>query len=235
MLAVLSIAQLSAQKLKITCEGKEYLLDGNTVVITFNKFKIVGDHARLGDRQEPTLTNISDETLTIDGILTTSNNAYTGVFSWCGFDDQCADVTDGRVEKDGLVLAPGASKNIELHTEVAADAYGSYVANIQLFNDTYEKLGTLSIIYKYNDPTAINDVTVDQQALAVANNTLTYSFANAATRTINLYAVDGKLVKSLSTSAKQGQVQLNDLQQGVYLYTVAQAGKQVATGKALIK
>ena len=86
MLAVLAVAQLSAQKIKFTCEGKDYELNGNSVVIRFTKTMPMGNKVLLGDLMEPTITNISSETLTIDGILKASKNAYNDVIEWCGFD-----------------------------------------------------------------------------------------------------------------------------------------------------
>ena len=49
MLAVLAVAQLSAQKIKFTCEGKDYELNGNSVVIRFTKTMPMGNKVLLGD------------------------------------------------------------------------------------------------------------------------------------------------------------------------------------------
>ena len=238
MLAMLAVAQLSAQKLKITCAGQDYEMNGNNVVVTFNNAKPMGGRVLLGDLMEPTITNINDEELTIDGIMNTSKNAYNGVFEWCGFDGQCTNVDGGRAEKDGLKLAPGASANMQVHTYVSAGAYGTYSATIKLFNNTYDLLGTLTLVYNYNDPsdpTGINDVTVENKSVVVANNTLNYAFDSAAARTISVFSIDGKVVKRINTTAQQGELSLNGLQKGAYVYTIAQEGQQVISGKALVK
>lgn len=238
MLAVLAVAQLSAQKLKVTCEGKDYELNGNFVYINFTKATPMGKKVLLGDLMEPTITNISSDTLTIDGILKASTNAYNDVIEWCGFDKKCTSVIGGRAEKNGLKLAPGASSNLEVHTKVSEGAYGTYTANIELFNNYDEKLGNLVLIYNYVDPASINGingVTVETTHATVANNQFIYSFESAADRTISLFCADGKLAKRITTKAKSGELSLNGLQKGAYIYTIAQEGQTIISGKAIVK
>ena len=239
MLAVLAVAQLSAQKIKFTCEGKDYELNGDSVVINFTKAMPMGNKVMLGDMMEPIITNISSETLTIDGSLSTSKNAYNKVFQWCGFDDLCTHVTGGHAEKTGLKLEPGKSSALQVHAEVSTGAYGTYTANIQLKNND-EKLGNLVLVYNYvkptdTDHTGINGVTVETTHATVANNQFIYSFESAADRTISLFCADGKLAKRITTKAKSGELSLNGLQKGAYIYTIAQEGQTIISGKALVK
>lgn len=235
MLAVLAVAQLSAQKLKVTCEGKDYELNGNNVVINFTKTIPAGNKVILGDFNEPTITNISQEELTIDGILYASKNAYNDVFEWCGFDNLCTTVAGGRAEKNGLKLAPGASSDLKVHTKVSEGAYDTYTATIKLFNNYDEVLGNLVLVYNYADPAGINGVTVETTHATVANNQFIYSFESAADRTISLFCTDGKLAKRITTKAKSGELSLNGLQKGAYIYTIAQEGQTIISGKALVK
>ena len=238
MLAVLAVAQLSAQKLKVTCEGKDYELNGDSVVINFTKAMPMGNKVMLGDMMEPIITNISSETLTIDGSLSTSKNAYNKVFQWCGFDDLCTNVTGGHAEKTGLKLEPGKSSALQVHAEVSTGAYGTYTATIKLYNNYDEKLGILVLVYNYADPASINGingVTVETTHATVANNQFIYSFESAADRTISLFCADGKLAKRITTKAKSGELSLNGLQKGAYIYTIAQEGQTIISGKALVK
>ena len=237
MLAVLAVAQLSAQKLKVTCEGKDYELNGDSGVINFTKAMPMGNKVMLGDMMEPIITNISSDTLTIDGKLSASKNAYKGVFQWCGFDDFCTTVTGGHAEKTGLKLEPGKSSALQVHAEVSTGAYGTYTANIQLKNNE-ELLGNLVLIYNYVNPadhTGINGVTIEPTHVTVTNNQLVYSFESAADRTISLFCADGKLAKRITTKAKSGELSLNGLQKGAYIYTIAQEGQTIISGKALVK
>ena len=228
-LALACVMQLSAQKLQITNGGE--VVDCSTVgVITYTNATQMGKNVSLGSRVDPTITNISDQTITIDATLSTSN---PGIFSWCGFDNLCTVVTN-KAEKNGIVLAPGESKTMDLHTEVASGQYGTYTASV-VFWEGYDKLATVQLKYIYTEDSGINDVKAEGQSVSVQNNTLSYSFSAAAARTINVYSIDGKLAKSLHTNNQQGQLSLNDLQQGVYLYAISQGGQQVATGKALVK
>ena len=229
-LALACVMQLSAQKLQITNGGE--VVDCSTVgVITYTNAIQMGKKVSLGSRVDPTITNISDQTITIDATLSTSN---PGIFSWCGFDNFCTVVTN-KAEKNGIVLAPGESKTMDLHTEVAPGEYGTYTASVVFWENYSEKLATVQLKYIYTEDSGINDVKAEGQSVSVQNNTLSYSFSAAAARTINVYSIDGKLAKSLNTNSQQGQLSLNGLQQGVYLYAISQGGQQVATGKAIVK
>ena len=229
-LALACVMQLSAQKLQITNGGE--VVDCSTVgVITYTNAIQMGKNVSLGSREDPTITNISDQTITIDATLSTSN---PGIFSWCGFDNFCTVVTN-KAEKNGIVLAPGESKTMDLHTEVDPGQYGTYTASVVFWENYSEKLATVQLNYIYTEDSGINDVKAEGQSVSVQNNTLSYSFSAAAARTINVYSIDGKLAKSLHTNNQQGQLSLNGLQQGVYLYAISQGGQQVATGKALVK
>ena len=88
-LALACVMQLSAQKLQITNGGE--VVDCSTVgVITYTDATQMGRIVSLGSREDPTITNISDQTITVDATLSTNN---VGVFSWCGFDGLCTKVT----------------------------------------------------------------------------------------------------------------------------------------------
>lgn len=228
-LALACAMQLSAQKLQITNGGE--VVDCSVVgVITYTDATQMGKKVSLGSRFDPTITNISDQTITIDATL---NASVPGVFSWCGFDNFCTEVTN-KAEKSNIVLAPGESKTMDLHTEVAPGAYGTYTASV-VFWEGYDKLATIQLKYIYTEDSGINDVKAEGQNVSVQNNTLSYNFNTAAARTINVYSVDGKLAKRLNTNSQQGQLSLAGLQQGIYLYAISQGGQQVATGKAFVK
>lgn len=228
-LALACVMQLSAQKLQITNGGE--VVDCSTVgVITYTDATQMGKKVSLGSRVDPTITNISDQTITIDALFNTGN---PGIFSWCGFDNFCT-VVASKAEKDGIVLAPGESKTMDLHTEVTPGAYGTYTASV-VFWEGYDKLATVQLKYIYTEDSGINNVKAEVENVSVLNNNLSYSFATTAARTINVYSIDGKLAKSLNTKSQQGELSLNGLQQGVYLYAISQNGQQVAAGKAIVK
>ncbi len=240
-LALACVMQLSAQKLQITNGGEVicYSQSDDLYNPPFTKYSYTNamtfgkDKVSLGSRDEPTITNISDQNIMVEGIVTV--NTFSP-FSWCGFNNSC-DYFNSRqpsVAKK-ITLAPGESKALELHVETAKGAYGTYTASIKFWVNESEEVAWVILQYVYTEDSGINDVKAEGQRVSVQNNTLSYSFNAAAARTINVYSIDGKLAKSLNTSSQQGQLSLNGLQQGVYLYTISQAGQQVATGKALVK
>ena len=70
--------------------------------------------------------------------------------------------------------------------------------------------------------------------ISIANKTLSYNFNDNTDRTLNLYGVSGKLIKS-ATLAQQGSLTLNDLHHGVYIYEMLTNGKRTAAHKFVIR
>lgn len=238
-LALACVMQLSAQKLQIT-NGGEVICCSQTETRNppFTKYSFTNaipfgkDKVSLGSREEPTITNISDQNITVEGIITINT---ADIFSWCGFDGFCDYLSPNKDITKKITLAPGESKTLDLHVEPIKGAYGTYTASIRFWVNDSEEVAWVILQYIYTEDSGINDVKAEGQSISVQNNTLSYSFSAAAARTINVYSIDGKLAKSLHTNSQQGQLSLSGLQQGVYLYAISQGGQQVATGKALVK
>ena len=95
---------------------------------------------------------------------------------------------------------------------------------------------TISVTLKMtNDPSEAGVSAVKaSHSINVANGTLNYAFANAAQRTINLYAMSGQMVKSISTAKASGAVELAGLRNGIYLYRVVENGKTLC-GKLIVR
>ena len=242
-LALACVMQLSAQKLQITNGGEVicYSQSDDLHNPPFTKYSYTNamtmgkDKVSLGSREDPTITNISDNNIAVEALVTV--NTFNKEFSWCGFGNSCDSFDDPKkatITKK-TTLAPGESKALELHVEPAKGAYGKYTASIKFWVNDTEEVAWVILEYIYTEDSGINDVKAEGQSVSVQNNTLSYSFSAAAARTINVYSIDGKLAKSLNTNSQQGQLSLNGLQQGVYLYAISQGGQQVATGKAIVK
>ena len=243
-LALACVMQLSAQKLQITNGGEVICCSQTetrnppstkysfTNAIPFGKDKVGKDKVSLGSREEPTITNISDQNITVEGIITINT---ADIFSWCGFDGLCDYLSPNKDITKKITLAPGESKTLDLHVEPIKGAYGTYTASIRFWVNDSEEVAWVILQYIYTEDSGINDVKAEGQSVSVQNNTLSYSFSAAAARTINVYSIDGKLAKSLHTNSQQGQLSLSGLQHGVYLYAISQGGQQVATGKAIVK
>ena len=238
-LALACVMQLSAQKLQITnggevicCSQTETRNPPCTKYSFTNAVDFGEETVLLGSYTEPTITNISDQNITVEGIITINTS---GIFSWCGFDGFCNHLSPSQDVTKKITLAPGESKTLDLHAEPTKGAYGTYTASIRFWVNNTEEVAWVILQYIYTEDSGINDVKAEGQSVSVQNNTLSYSFSAAAARTINVYSIDGKLAKSLHTNSQQGQLSLNGLQQGVYLYAISQGGQQVATGKAIVK
>ena len=239
-LALACVMQLSAQKLQISngsevicCSQGENIQDPPFTKYSFTNAVDFGEeNVLLGSYTEPTVTNISDQNITCEAVVTINTS---GAFSWCGFDGFCDYLVPNMAKTKKITLAPGESKTLDLHVEPTKGAYGTYTASIKFWVNDTEEVAWVILQYIYTEVSGINDVKAEGQSVSVQNNTLNYSFSAAAARTINVYSIDGKLAKSLNTNSQQGQLSLNGLQQGVYLYAISQGGQQVATGKALVK
>lgn len=88
--------------------------------------------------------------------------------------------------------------------------------------------------FVYSKDAGIGSTTADAGVKMVGNN-LVYSFASDAPRSLKVYSVDGKLVKSVALSKLNGSVSLGGLQNGVYVYSLLENGKQAKSGKVVLK
>lgn len=148
---------------------------------------------------------------------------------WCGITTQCAFIP-GRSETRNGSLAAGTSADMRLDGWFDAGAYGTHKLTATVTANGEPK--TVNIHFVYNDPTGI--ATPVANALAFANNTLSYSFDTQASRVLNVYNTAGALVKSVAVG-QSGSVSLTGLTSGVYVATVTANGQKVAVRKCLVR
>ena len=249
VVALLGLGSAHAQDLpiKVTCEGKEVnIQDGETLTFAAEPDPFgTSNYVQIGPAKDPIITNVSDEAIELTCTISTSAFGNLGAFkglgnlSWCGFKiGNC--ITFDAKESHTCTLAPGESTDMQFHCILnSTTTYGTVRASVK-FSEDGENLGGYTAKFVYADPddpaAGIENATAnDGNGVSVANGTLSYSFANAAARRISVFAVDGKLVKDASVSAKSGSVSLKNLQAGAYVYTVSQNGKNVQSGKLLVK
>ncbi len=243
--ALLGLGQVNAQDLpfKVTCEGKEVnIQEGETLTFTAeaDPFGTSG-YVQIGPATDPIITNVSDEAIDLTCTISTSAFGNLGDFkgkgelSWCGFNIGSCITFDAK-ETRTCTLAPGESTDMQFHCALKGNdiPYGTVRATVK-FSQDGEDMGGYTAKFVYTDAAGIESTTAAAKGVSVANGTLTYNFATAATRHISVFAADGKLVKDASATAKNGSVNLKSLQSGVYLYSVSENGKNVQSGKVLVK
>lgn len=242
VVALLGLGSAHAQDLpiKVTCEGKEIDLKGGETLTFMARINDFG-YVTMGPETDPTITNVTDEAIELTCTISTSAFNKFGDFygkgnlSWCGFKiGNC--VTFDTKETHTCTLAPGESTDMQFHCLLtSATSYGTIRASVK-FSEDGNDLGGYTSKFVNPNPAGIENATANGgNGVSVANGTLSYSFATAAARRISVFAVDGKLVKDASVSAKSGSVSLKSLQAGAYVYTVSQNGKNVQSGKVLVK
>lgn len=168
-------------------------------------------------------------------ITVTAPGKAFGKLKWCAITGVCEEITQ-KITTRSTQTVVDFSIPMELHAEFNPGQYDSYVVNVELKNGLTRIMSfTIRYVYDAEHATGIAGVTADQAQVVFTGSALNCQFANAASRTVQVYSLDGKLVKSVATSQAQATISLNDLQQGVYVYSVAEGGQKVKSGKVVLK
>ena len=233
-LSIISILALcaNAQKLSWECDGKA-VANGSSVVSTAveNEVKIPGVLETYN--LKPELLLLSD---TEGQVVITAEYVSGPMISVCP--NVCANL-DGDNTKytfDPLEVSANGKADMTIHAALssATEIATAVVKVSAMYVDQPET--TISVTLKMtNDPSEAGVSAVKaSHSINVANGTLNYAFANAAQRTINLYAMSGQMVKSISTAKAAGAVELAGLRTGIYLYRVVENGKTLC-GKLIVR
>ncbi len=230
MMAAAFAATASAQ-IKVTCNGEE--LTNNKVLTFYAEDNGIGE-IKAGPELDPTFTNVSDETQTVE-VEVNAGLGYQGKgLNWCGVTTACADII-GSSETRSVDLKPGDSVPMKLHGVFEEGEYSQYTARVTVWVDETTKVLQFIEKFIYSDPAAVSQVSVADGKVMVSGGTLHYTFGAAKARTLSVYSTDGKLVKSVALSDASGEVALSGLQQGVYVYTLTAGAEKEANGKFLLK
>lgn len=195
---------------------------------------------------EPYITN-NDEDGELRVILSMPSSSKDWQhFTWCGITNLCAEMTSYR-ETRTVSLAAGQSVPIALHADFTEGIYETYTANFEvLFHRgevtdeerlqgvKYETVLSFTQKMVYSDSsTGFENATADEESLEYAQGQLTWSFPTSAARTLKVFSLDGRLVKSVQAGTT-GSLSLNGLSAGTYLCTVQADGKTTATRKVIV-
>ena len=232
-LSLISILALcaNAQKLSWECDGKA-VANGSSVVSTAVENAVIPGYREFHNLK-PELLLLSD---TEGQVVITAEYVSGPTISVCP--NVCANL-DGDNTKytfDPLEVSANGKADMTIHAELssATEIATAVVKVSAMYVDQPET--TISVTLKMtNDPSEAGVSAVKaSHSINVANGTLNYAFANAAQRTINLYAMSGQMVKSISTAKASGAVELAGLRNGIYLYRVVENGKTLC-GKLIVR
>ena len=233
-LSIISILALcaNAQKLSWECDGKA-VANGSSVVSTAVENEVIIPGALEFHNLKPELLLLSD---TEGQVVITAEYVSGPMISVCP--NVCANL-DGDNTKyifDPLEVSANSKTDMTIHAALSsATEIATAVVKVSvMYVDQPET--TISVTLKMtNDPSEAGVSAVKaSHSINVANGTLNYAFANAAQRTINLYAMSGQMVKSISTAKASGAVELACLRTGIYLYRVVENGKTLC-GKLIVR
>lgn len=215
--------------------GDEVINDGDiiTYYATESIDEFEGDTSVVaGPQFDPTFWPTQAGNLSIT--VTAPGKAF-GKLKWCAITVVCEEIKQ-KITTRSTQTVVDFPIPMELHAEFKPGKYDSYVVNVELKNGLTRIMSfTIRYVYDAEHATGIAGVTANQAQVVFTGNALNCQFANAASRTVQVYSLDGKLVKSVATSQAQATISLNDLQQGVYVYSVAEGGQKVKSGKVVLK
>lgn len=226
LLSTILVALTSYAQLEITDDKGNVIENGGTWEFKVEEMELGPGVVILdGAPAAPFLTNkgASSANLTVTVTRTEADK-----LSWCGITTSCQPITNLQ-EVRSTSLGAGQKTPLQLHADFESGQYATYTAEVtaRLGSDTKK----FTIKFVYADPSGIQS--------AQANQTIRYNgqaLQYHATRPaiLNVYSTAGRLVKSERING-DGNLNLNDLNQGVFMYEVVSGGVRMASGKVLVK
>ena len=226
LLSTILVALTSYAQLEITDDKGNVIENGGTVEFIAEVLDLGGGFVILDCAPAaPFLTNkgASSANLTI-----TVKRTETDKLTWCGITTTCLPMTTLQ-EVRSASLGAGQKTPLQLHADFESGQYATYTAEVtaRLGSDTKK----ITIKFVYADPSGIQS-TQANQTIRYNGQALQYRATRPAI--LNVYSTAGRLVKSERING-DGNLNLNDLNQGVFMYEVVSGGVRTASGKVLVK
>lgn len=222
-----------AQSLSFTCDGKT-IENGSTFISDkANIIEIPG----LGTQAQffPEVCIKSNKEANVVVTLTAEDQPV----QFCAFDNNCVIAHPGSsVTKTGALKA-GVDTNLQIEyiPEFSLDASNFTAdATIEAYYEGDESSKISIKLIMSNDPavTPVENVNSDKNTVSYDGETLYYAFNNNAAHTLNVYTTDGKLAMQTALNGQNGNVSLNILSKGIYVYQITGEAAPVY-GKIIVK
>ena len=226
LLSTILVALTSYAQLEITDDKGNVIENGGTWEFKVEEMELGPGVVILdGAPAAPFLTNkgASSANLTV-----TVTRSEADKLSWCGITTSCHEMTNLQ-EVRSTSLGAGQKTPLQLHADFESGQYATYTAKVsaRLGSDTKN----FTIKFVYADPNGIQS-TQANQTIRYNGQALQYHATRPAI--LNVYSTAGRLVKSERING-DGNLNLNDLNQGVFMYEVVSSGVRTASGKVLVK
>ena len=226
LLSTILVALTSYAQLEITDDKGNVIENGGTVEFKAEVLDLGNGNVYLECSPfAPYLTNkgASSANLTV-----TVKRSESDKLSWCGITTSCLPMKNLQ-EVRSTSLGAGQKASLQLHADFESGQYATYTAKVsaRLGSDTK----SFTIKFVYADPNGIQS-TQANQTIRYNGQALQYHATRPAI--LNVYSTAGRLVKSERING-DGNLNLNDLNQGVFMYEVVSSGVRTASGKVLVK
>lgn len=226
LLSTILVALTSYAQLEITDDKGNVIENGGTVEFKAEEMHLGGDFILL--LCEPTAPFLTNKGASAASLMVTIKRTEADSLTWCGITNNCEILKDEEVVRSAS-LGAGQKTGLQLHANFESGKYATYTAEVtaRLGSDTKN----FTIKFVYADPSGIQS-TQANQTIRYNGQALQYHATRPAI--LNVYSTAGRLVKSERING-DGNLNLNDLNQGVFMYEVVSSGVRTASGKVLVK
>ena len=226
LLSTILVALTSYAQLEITDEQGNVIENGGTVEFKAEEMDFGGGYVIL--ECAPSAPNLTNKGASSANLTVTVTRGEADKLTWCGFATTCLPMTNLQ-EVRSTSLGAGQTSSLQLHADFEFGKYATYTANVtaRLGNDTKN----FTIKFVYAEPEGIQSAQANQ-TIRYSGKALQYHAARPAI--LNVYSTAGRLVKSERING-DGSLNLNDLNQGVFMYEVVSGNVRTASGKVLVK
>lgn len=226
LLSTILVALTSYAQLEITDDKGNVIENGGTVEFKAEEMHLGDDFILL--LCEPTAPFLTNKGASAASLMVTIKRTEADSLTWCGITNNCEILKDEEVVRSAS-LGAGQKTGLQLHANFESGKYATYTAEVtaRLGSDTKK----ITIKFVYADPSGIQS-TQANQTIRYNGQALQYRATRPAI--LNVYSTAGRLVKSERING-DGNLNLNDLNQGVFMYEVVSGGVRTASGKVLVK
>jgi hypothetical protein len=177
---------------------------------------------------EPFVKNTGSSTASVT-VKVEKTDPDNDQLTWCGITSSCMPIK-GASESRRCTLGAGEQSALALHGTFTDGVYATYTAKVTASVSGSER--TIYIKFVYDDEANIESTVADM--VKVNGNTIHYNFASNGNRTLNVYGVSGRLMKSVKIG-QNGTLSLQGLQRGAYIYEVKLNGQRQQAHKFILR
>lgn len=167
--------------------------------------------------------------------------AVTGNSQIC-WGGSCVPIAEGGSYTTGMgVVGAGSSTSLLIESLIMTsgymDATVACTIEITVWTDKKPEEKVSATVTFTNDPVVLNieGPKVKAHAVYVKDNVLYYNFPNVADRQLQIYNVAGNICQNVRLTSEAGEICLEGMSKGLYLYRVVEGGNKGAGGKLLVK